>query len=162
MGSLILPLTALLLFFLQTTTACVYFNATLNSNNALTVDMWDDANQDRIRQSSDPTCTASNLACSGSNHWSVPCVSNTGAQNTTLEVYLDAQTKHFLRVVYRYLNPSAADRQVNHDPEFIFTWEAGSVDGEHFKTRQFCDDVLYDLGLFHDGCDIGNARKLCA
>ena len=150
----------------HTASACVYFNATLLNDNGpadegsqgqLTVDMWDDSNNNRIRESGDPQCTGESLDRVGKNHWRVPCKSG---KDTILDVFLDRETNRFLKVVYRYLNEAASDRQ-DDDPEFIFTWEAGSVDGKHFKTRQFCDDVLYDLGLFRDGCDIEDARKFC-
>lgn len=118
--------------------------------------MWDDSNNNRVRESGDPVCSAKSLDRTGKNYWRVPC----DKPDTILDVYLDRETNRFLKVVYRYLNKAAADRQSN-DPEFIFTWEAGSVDGKHFKTRQFCDDVFYDLGLFRDGCDIEDARKFC-
>ncbi|KXT15862.1 hypothetical protein AC579_10418 [Pseudocercospora musae] len=127
--------------------ATLYFNATLH-DTSLTVNSWDDTNNDGKQQPQDIICTGRDLKPVSTNQWNVKCTGgpDNRKSETVFDVFLEPNTKRFLDVIYRYSNPDVAALNVGEDPDQIFfNFRVGSVDGKFFKSREFAaqQDILH-------------------
>ncbi|EME86682.1 uncharacterized protein MYCFIDRAFT_210580 [Pseudocercospora fijiensis CIRAD86] len=144
MRSAVVLLTSLLC---SSVSATLYFNATL-SGTSLTVNSWDDTNNDGKQQPQDIICSGKDLQPVSSYQWMVKCTGGPDKRksDTVFDVFLEPNTKRFLDVIYRYSNPDASALNVGDNADqFLFNFRVGSVDGKFFKSREFAaqQDILH-------------------
>lgn len=130
------------LLFSTRALACLHFNATLTDDHKLTVNSWDDSNNNDAVQPQDHICRGTDLSLvSGKdNQWSVPC----DTHGTVFDVFLDKNSGRFLDIFFSYENKEAAGLNVDGSQDFFFNFRVGSRDGKWFKAREFCaqNDIL--------------------
>lgn len=122
------------------TSACIHFNATIK-DFLLTINNWDDGNNDQQLQIGDPEgdiiCAGENLSPTQEGQWSVEC----SKQGAVFDVFLDETNRSSLFVFYSYINLEAACLQQGkeHPSRFFFPLRIGSEDGVVFQKDIYCD-----------------------